>query len=59
VQIHKKLKELRAFMTQQAKDNPTIKNTMGDMRREIRKSIGQLTSGGLKENRIPVGGPPP
>src|SRR3569833_1090065 len=59
VQIHKKQKELRAFMTQQAKDNPTIKNTMGDMRREIRKSIGQLTSGGLKENRIPVGGPPP
>ena len=41
-------------MTEAAKSNPALKAVMGDMRREIRKSIGQLTSGGLKENRVPV-----
>ena len=41
-------------MTQQAKANPALKNRMGDMRRDIRKSFGQLTSGGLRENRVPV-----
>jgi len=54
LQIHKRLKELRANMTEAAKSNPALKAVMGDMRREIRKSIGQLTSGGLKENRVPV-----
>ncbi|CAK7245062.1 MAG: hypothetical protein STHCBS139747_006629 [Sporothrix thermara] len=54
IAVHKNLKELRKYMTQQAKANPALKNRMGDMRRDIRKSFGQLTSGGLRENRVPV-----
>ena len=54
VEIHRKLKEFRAHMAEAAKTNPALKTMMGEMRREIRKSIGQLTSGGLKENKIPV-----
>ncbi|CAK7209476.1 hypothetical protein SBRCBS47491_000457 [Sporothrix bragantina] len=54
ITVHKNLKELRKYMAQQAKANQALKNRMGDMRRDIRKSFGQLTSGGLRENRIPV-----
>jgi nucleoporin GLE1 len=54
IQIHKRLKQLRSEMQRQAHSNPTLKAAMGEMRREIRKSVGQLTSGGLKENKIPV-----
>ncbi|KAL8680644.1 MAG: hypothetical protein Q9186_003182 [Xanthomendoza sp. 1 TL-2023] len=43
--IHQTLKELRKFMTQQAKQNPILKEKMGDMRRELRKSVGQLREG--------------
>ncbi|KAL8727813.1 MAG: hypothetical protein Q9166_005805 [cf. Caloplaca sp. 2 TL-2023] len=43
--IHKSLKELRKSMDQQAKQNPALKGRMGDMRREIRKSMGQLREG--------------
>jgi nucleoporin GLE1 len=42
-EIHKNLKMLRKFMADQAKTNPALKRRMGDMRREIRKSVGQLT----------------
>ncbi|KAK8035004.1 hypothetical protein PG993_009999 [Apiospora rasikravindrae] len=45
VQIHKNLKKLRALMTETAKTNPPLKKQMGEMRREIRKSLGQLTGG--------------
>ncbi|KAK8065631.1 GLE1-like protein-domain-containing protein [Apiospora hydei] len=45
VQIHKNLKKLRALMTEHAKSNPQLKKQMGEMRREIRKSLGQLTGG--------------
>lgn len=45
VQIHKNLKKLRALMTEHAKTNPQLKKLMGEMRREIRKSLGQLTGG--------------
>ncbi|KAK7935158.1 RNA export mediator protein [Apiospora marii] len=45
VQIHKSLKKLRALMTEHAKTNPQLKKLMGEMRREIRKSLGQLTGG--------------
>ncbi|KAI4251132.1 MAG: hypothetical protein LQ352_005037 [Teloschistes flavicans] len=45
LQIHKTLKEMRAFMANQAKQNPKLKSRMGDMRREIKKSIGQLREG--------------
>ena len=43
--IHRALKELRKFMATQAKQNAQLKASMGDMRREIRKSVGQLRDG--------------
>jgi nucleoporin GLE1 len=54
--IHKNLKALRRSMADQAKTNPALKERMGDMRREIRKSVGQLTvtSGVAGVNRIQV-----
>ncbi|KAK4157210.1 GLE1-like protein-domain-containing protein [Chaetomidium leptoderma] len=53
-EIHKNLKILRKSMVDQAKTNPALKQRMGDMRREIRKSVGQLTvtSGVVGVNRI-------
>ncbi|KAK3374069.1 GLE1-like protein-domain-containing protein [Lasiosphaeria ovina] len=49
--IHKNLKELRNSMAEQAKTNSALKERMGDMRREIRKIIGQLGGGGAPANR--------
>ncbi|KAI9676982.1 MAG: hypothetical protein M1817_006821 [Caeruleum heppii] len=43
--LHQKLKQLRSNMTIQSKKNPALKSMMGDMRREIRKCVGQLTEG--------------
>lgn len=43
LEIFKSLKDLRRFMADQAKANAALKARMGDMRREIRKSVGQLT----------------
>ncbi|AEO62901.1 uncharacterized protein THITE_2107695 [Thermothielavioides terrestris NRRL 8126] len=53
-EIHKNLKNLRKFMAEQAKTNPILKERMGDMRRELRKSVGQLTvsSGVAGVNRV-------
>ncbi|KAI1262527.1 GLE1-domain-containing protein [Xylariaceae sp. FL1019] len=42
VEIHQNLKKLRQSMMQQAKMEPQFKARMGDMRREIRKYLGQL-----------------
>lgn len=52
--IHKNLKLLRKSMLDQAKANPALKSRMGDMRREIRKCVGQLTGGGAGVNRQQV-----
>ncbi|KAK4122251.1 GLE1-domain-containing protein [Parathielavia appendiculata] len=41
--IHKNLKLLRKSLADQAKTNPVLKVRMGDMRRELRKAVGQLT----------------
>ncbi|KAI4265869.1 MAG: hypothetical protein L6R38_009124 [Xanthoria sp. 2 TBL-2021] len=54
LEIHKTLKELRHFMDQQSKQNPTLKAKMGDMRRGLRKSVGQLREGrgaNIKQNK--------
>lgn len=58
-EIHKDLKILRKSMLEQAKANPALKGRMGDMRREIRKSVGQLTvsSGVPGTNRSQVRAP--
>lgn len=53
VQLHRNLKKLRASVLEEAKSNAALKAKMGDMRREIRKSIGQLT-GGKGANAQPV-----
>ncbi|ETS79608.1 hypothetical protein PFICI_09461 [Pestalotiopsis fici W106-1] len=43
VQIHQSLKKLRASIKQQMTTNVELKKNAGNMRREIRKCIGQLT----------------
>ncbi|KAM0799743.1 GLE1-like protein-domain-containing protein [Usnea florida] len=45
LEIHRALKELRKYMISQAKQNAQLKGAMGDMRREIKKSVGQLRDG--------------
>ncbi|KAI1818162.1 GLE1-domain-containing protein [Poronia punctata] len=49
--IHQNLKKLRAYMAEQAKSSPALKTRMGDMRREMRKSLGQfvMEKGGNKQ----------
>ncbi|OTB05203.1 hypothetical protein M426DRAFT_57115 [Hypoxylon sp. CI-4A] len=42
VEIHRNLKKLRASLLQQSKQSPPLKQRMGDMRRELRKNMGQL-----------------
>lgn len=59
LEIHRALKELRKFMTTQAKQNAQLKGAMGDMRREIRKSVGQLRDGkGANRVQVSLSGPP-
>lgn len=53
LEIHRKLKELRKGMLDQAKQNKALKDIMGDVRRGIRQSVGQLTTG-KGVNKIPV-----
>ncbi|KAL9118343.1 MAG: hypothetical protein Q9187_005112 [Circinaria calcarea] len=45
LEIHKRLKGLRSFLADQVKHNALLKKRMGDMRRSIRKCVGQLTEG--------------
>ncbi|KAI0595345.1 GLE1-like protein-domain-containing protein [Biscogniauxia sp. FL1348] len=51
VEIHQNLKKLRASIAQEAKSSPLLKQRMGDMRRELRKNMGQLVGerGGNKK----------
>lgn len=51
--IHKQLKELRKFMNAEGAKSPDLKKNMGDKRREIRKSVGQLRVG-QGVNKTPV-----
>ena len=53
VGIHRKLKDLRKGMLDQAKQDKALKDTMGDIRRGIRQSVGQLTMG-KGVNKVPV-----
>ncbi|MCJ1478631.1 hypothetical protein MMC13_007312 [Lambiella insularis] len=52
LEIHRKLKEFRKYMLEQGKRNPALKKQMGDMRRTIKKCVGQLT-GGKAANQAP------
>ncbi|KAJ8118352.1 hypothetical protein ONZ43_g4010 [Nemania bipapillata] len=42
--IHQNLKKLRASLVEQAKSLPLLKARMGDMRRELRKTLGQMVT---------------
>ncbi|OOQ84364.1 RNA export mediator Gle1 [Penicillium brasilianum] len=45
VELHKTLKEMREWLRVSVKDNPPAKQAMGDMRRSIKKCVGQLRDG--------------
>lgn len=45
LEIHQNLKRLRHFIIDNGKKDPALRKKTGEMRREIRKSVGQLTSG--------------
>ncbi|KAL8851281.1 MAG: hypothetical protein Q9221_003811 [Calogaya cf. arnoldii] len=54
LEIHKTLKGIRHSMDQQAKQDANLKAKMGDMRRGLRKSVGQLREGrgaNIKQNK--------
>ena len=54
--IHKYLKDLRQFVVAESKKTGEVKQSLGDIRRQIKKSVGQLTIG-QNANRQPVGHP--
>ena len=51
--LHVELKQLRKNMGLEAKKDSRLKQEMGNMRREIKKSVGQLTIG-KGANEVPV-----
>lgn len=55
VQIHQNLKKLRASLLEQAKSSQPLKQRLGNMRRELRKNLGQLVGekGGNKKQARP------
>ncbi|KAI0459970.1 GLE1-domain-containing protein [Xylaria acuta] len=56
VVIHQNLKRLRVSLAEQAKSLPLLKARMGDMRREMRKSMGQIVTekGGNKKQMATI-----
>lgn len=61
VEIHRELKQLRTIMKAEARKPGTLlKENVGQMRREIGKSVGQLTATGVRgENKQQVCSQPP
>ncbi|KAL4755027.1 hypothetical protein BDW72DRAFT_86136 [Aspergillus terricola var. indicus] len=52
VELHQHLKKFRQYLRDQGKSNPIIKQNMGDMRRSIKKCVGQLREGkGVNKNQ--------
>ena len=51
--IHRNLKQLRKFLTSESSKFPQVKQQMGEIRRELKKCVGQLTEG-KGANRGPV-----
>ncbi|KAL4786068.1 hypothetical protein BJX76DRAFT_141966 [Aspergillus varians] len=45
VELHQHLKKFRQYLRDEGKTNPMIKQNMGDMRRSIKKCVGQLRDG--------------
>ena len=55
--LHRRLKKFRAEFWEQAKGDKTIKARVGEMRRDVRKHVGQLRIDGPVENRTAVSPP--
>ncbi|PYH95945.1 GLE1-domain-containing protein [Aspergillus ellipticus CBS 707.79] len=45
VELHQHLKKFRQYLKDESKTNAIVKQNMGDMRRSIKKSVGQLREG--------------
>jgi nucleoporin GLE1 len=45
LQVHQRLKQLRKYLLEEAKQNRALKNRMGDSRRNIKKCVGQYLIG--------------
>lgn len=54
LELHRHLKKFREYMMAQTKTNPVLKAHMGEMRRTIRKCVGQLLVEDKVANRKPV-----
>lgn len=53
VELHQHLKRFREYLKNESKSNPVIKQNMGDMRRSIKKCVGQLREGkGVNKNQV-------
>lgn len=45
LEVHQQLKKLRQWLKEQGRNNPTVKQYSGDIRRSIKKCVGQLREG--------------
>ncbi|EGD98284.1 hypothetical protein TESG_05663 [Trichophyton tonsurans CBS 112818] len=54
LKLHAHLKEFRSYMRAQTKSNALLKQHMGDMRRTIRKCVGQLVADDKTANQKPT-----
>ncbi|KAM5429872.1 hypothetical protein McanMca71_001216 [Microsporum canis] len=54
LKLHAHLKEFRSYMKAQTKSNALLKQHMGDMRRTIRKCVGQLVAEDKTANQKPT-----
>lgn len=58
VELHKTLKEMRKWLKDISQGKPELKTTMGNMRRSIKKSVGQLRSGtGANKQQVRIPSP--
>ncbi|GAB7350842.1 hypothetical protein MBLNU459_g1373t2 [Dothideomycetes sp. NU459] len=44
LELHKRLKDMRRYVITESKKNPALKSQLGDWRRKITQTIGQLTT---------------
>ncbi|KAG5295169.1 RNA export mediator Gle1 [Histoplasma ohiense] len=54
LELHQHLKKFRRYMIGETKKNPILKQHMGDMRRTIKKCVGQLVADDKIANRTPT-----
>lgn len=55
VELHQHLKKFRQYLKNEAKTNAIVKQNMGDMRRTIKKCVGQLREGkGANKTQVSV-----